>query len=186
MKILSQFESRGNIELLSQKPIAVFASQKTPEEIYKRAQNVFLKLCELPVSLAGGWQAPLERKLLQTILPAMQANIIYYSARDISKIKMMEKLTALETENKLLVVSAQSRQIRPSQNDIDKRDRLIFSQVSKILFMHVSEGGRLEKYFNSCLQNGLPVYILDHPLNKSFTVFDTVAVNEDNVNLLML
>ena len=185
MKIVSRFETRGNIELLSQKPIAVFASQNTPNEIFRDAESLFEKLCDLPVSIAGGWQAPLEKKLLQKTNKRMKANIIFYSARDISKIKMTKHLADLDNENKLLVISAQSRQSRPSKTDVDKRDNLMFSQVAAILFFYIAEGGRLEKYFNDLISAKFPVYLFEHELNSPFLTSDCMPINEDNLDLYL-
>ncbi|MCB0282558.1 MAG: hypothetical protein KDF60_08255 [Calditrichaeota bacterium] len=182
---MSQFETRGNIELLSQKPIALFASKETPKDLYPDAEIFFEKLCRLPVSLAGGWQAPLEKKLLHKTNTKIKANVIYYSARDIGKIKISEHLSNLNDNDKLLIVSAQSRQTRPSQNDIDKRDKLMFTQVHSVLFLYINEGGRLEKYFNDLLSSQFTVYIFDHPLNQKYKVAGTIPLNTDSLNLII-
>ena len=153
MKILSQFESKGNVELLSQKTLAIFSSKNTPQDIYTSAEELFLSLCELPVCLASGWQAPLEKHLLGLTNPAMPANIIYYSAKDISELNIV-KLAELEKENKLLYISAQSRKNRISKEDVDKRDELLLSYVNGALFFFIEPMGRLEKYFDFlCLED---------------------------------
>jgi hypothetical protein len=181
MKILSQFESRGNIELLSQKIVAVFSSKNTPPEIYPAAEKLFEKMIDSPLSLASGWQAPLEKKLLGLTHSTMKANIVYYTAKDLSQIKLSPALIDLEREKKLLIVSAQSRQTRPTKSDINKRDALLFKQVSHVLFFYINPGGRLEEYFNHLQEAAFPVFILQHPLNERFLVSGCSVLDEDNL-----
>jgi len=185
MKVLSQFESKGNIELLSQDTLAVFASKNTSQEIYQPAKELFLTLCKLSVSLCGGWQAPLEKQLINLSYPEMTANILYYSAKDIGQINQDKKLKALDMFGKLLLISAESRANRVSKNDIDKRDELLFSQVDKVLFLFIEPGGRLEKYYNQLVEKNFPIFVLDHDLNRSFIGPRSMALNTENVDVLL-
>jgi hypothetical protein len=183
MRLLSQFETKGNIELLSQKIIAVFSSKNTPGEIYNPGRDLFLKLCELPLSIAGGWQAPFEKILLKEINPQMPANIIYYSAKNLISVKNTG-FTELEKNNKVLYVSAQSRKDRASKQDINKRDQLMFSQVHSVLFFYIETNGRLQKYFDQLIRNNFSVYTLQHDLNMNLLNAGAVGLDSENINLL--
>lgn len=184
MKILSQFESRGNVEILSQKILAVFSSINTPEEIYQPAEEIFKKLCDLPISLAGGWQAPLEKQLLDLTSSEMAANIIYYSAKNISRLRMPE-LKGFEETNKILYISARSRKDRISKEDVDKRDELLFSQVGAVLFLFIAPKGRLEHYFDFLILQDFPVYMLEHKFNKAFINAGAISLNSENAKDLI-
>ena len=181
MNVLSHFESKGNIELLSQTTLAIFASKNTPSEIFQQAREIFLQLCSLPLSLCGGWQAALEKELLSLTHPQMAADILLYSAKDLAKINLNETLKNLDMFGKLLLLSAESRSDRVSKNDVDKRDDLLFKHMDKVLFMFIESGGRLEKYYNQLVKKNFPVFILDHPLNKNFISPGTVALNKENI-----
>jgi len=185
MKVLSHFESKGNIELLSQATLGVFASQKTPTDIYPSAKQLFLSLCRIPLSLSGGWQAPLEKQLLQLAYPEMTASILYYSAKDLARITLSDHLNTLDMFGKLLLISAESKTPRATQSDVDKRDALLFTQTDKILFLHIEHGGRLEKYYNQLLDKDFPVFILDHQLNQKFFSRGSVVINNDNCDSLL-
>jgi len=185
MKLLSQFETKGNVELLSQNKIALFSSKNTPDEIYKPAEELFFTLCKLSISLAGGWQAPLEKSLLDLTLSGMKANIIYYSAKDLVSIEN-PKLKELESQNKILYVSAQSRKSRVSKEDINKRDELMFKQVEAVLFLYIEPNGRLEKYFDQLINKKFPVYVLEHELNSSLSKFGAVSLNLENLKDLII
>lgn len=184
MRVLSQFESKGNVELLSQKNLAIFSSKNTPEEIFKSAEELFLSLCSMPICLASGWQAYFEKHLLELVKPDMPVNIIYYSAKDIGELNFKE-LDVLEKENKLLYISAQSRKNRISKGDVDKRDELLFSQVDAALFLYIEPKGRLEKYFDILVMEEFPVYVLEHELNRAFINAGAVGLNLENVRDLI-
>ncbi|NOX89996.1 MAG: hypothetical protein GXO77_13330 [Calditrichaeota bacterium] len=179
------FTSRGNIELLSQKKIALFASREVPREIYGSAVDFFNVLIDLPICIAGGWQSPLEKTLYKHIKPAQKANIIHYFAREINGVRLTQIQQHLLNEKKLLMIAPETTSLRPSQNLIKKRDELIFSQTKQICFLYIRPGGRLESYFNLLDQTSHSVYFLDHPLNRIFLTSNVVELNPENIELIL-
>ncbi len=180
------FHSRGNIELLSQNKLAVFASRETPEELFKPALAFFAELLRLPISLAGGWQSALEKQLLALFNPHVTANLIQYFAREINHLKLESWQQALLKENKLLIISPETSQQRPNQGLVSKRDALIFSHCQKILFLYMQPGGRLQAYFDQLLQSGHQLYLFEHPANEKQLSSDVVFLNSDNLESLLV
>lgn len=179
------FETLGNVELLSQTKVALFASKTAPAELCGQAREVFRTLLRMPITLAGGWQAPLEKSLFNMVEDRFNANVIYYLGRNINEFKPSAVQQLLITENKLLVIAPVLRAKRTSQYAIRKRDALIFSQVKKILFLYIQKGGQLEKYYRQLSALNYQLYLLDHQLNQSFNDEDLVFVNPDNANLIL-
>ncbi len=180
------FETLGNIELLSQNRTAIFASKETPAELYGPVQKLFESLTQLPLALAGGWQAPLEKKLLRQISHGSNGcNIIHYLARNINNLKLNSRQSQLMNDNRLLLISPGIEDARPSRRQVNNRDELMFSQIDKVLFLFLSAGGRLEEYFNRMISLSYQVFLFDHPLNKEYFDSSVVLLNEDNIELLM-
>jgi hypothetical protein len=179
------FETRGNVELLSQTRLALFASRAAPEQVYEAAKQVFSRLAALPLSLAGGWQAPLEKHLLHLFPRKATANIIHYLARDINTIRLNAQQEEMLAESRLLLISPSLKQARTTSALVKKRDALIFLQTKKILFLHIRHGGRLEQQFNELYASGHDLYILDHPANEEFLLPEAVALRADNCDLLL-
>jgi hypothetical protein len=180
------FETLGNIELLSQKRAAVFASQKTPAELHGPVISFLDALKRLPIALAGGWQSPLEKKILNQINSSgSRCNIIHYLAKNINNFKPGEDQNQLVKDGRMLFISPGIQELRPSQRQINSRDELIFSQIDKILFIFIAAGGRLEEYFNRLLSASYQVFLFEHPLNKEFFNSSAVLLNEDNAELLL-
>jgi len=180
------FETLGNVELLSQNRAAVLASQKTPAELYGPAQKLADSIIKLPFSAAGGWQSPLEKKILARISRVNSGcNIIHYLAKNINSLKLNDRQRQLLDDNRLLLISPGIQEQRPSRRQINNRDELMFSQTDKILFMFISPGGRLEEYFNRMISLSYQVFLLEHPLNKQFFDSSIVLLNEENAGLLL-
>jgi len=186
MPLISKFKSCGNIELLSRKRVALFASRNTPAEIYPAASALFHVLCNLPLCLGGGWQAPLEKKLLNQLPGAPRAGLIYYSATDIGGRALNQKLQKIFEAQKLLLLCAEAAPGRASRSAVDKRDQLLFGQITRIIFFYIAPEGRLESVFNTLLKNNNTPFVLDHPLNKPFLNAGGLAINEDNARDLLL
>lgn len=180
------FRTVGNVELLSQKKIAVFASKKSPGALVQLMDELSDKLFEMPVALASGWQSPLEKSIYQKFNEKCTANIIHYFAKDINQFKPTKKQQRWIDQNKLLIISPELKEIRTSASAVDKRDRLIFAQNKKILFLYIEPRGRLEKYFKELNQLNFQLYILDHPLNESYFHDDIIRFSDDSVESLLL
>lgn len=180
------FETLGNVELLSQNRVAVFASKSTPREMYPAAEQLIDSIIPLPLALAGGWQAPLEKELLKKItLAKANANIIHYLAKNINTIQPDTVQQRLIKENRLLLISPGINEARPSAKQINRRDELLFSQINKIIFIYISNGGRLQEYFERLIASSYQVFLFDHPLNKNFFNKDVVLLNPDNCGILV-
>lgn len=180
------FHSRGNIELLSQNKLAVFASRETPEELFEPAQTFFRELLRLPISLAGGWQSALEKELLTLFSPQVTANLIQYFAREINHLKLEDWQQALLNENKLLIISPETNQKRPNKSLVSKRDALIFSHCQKVLFFYVQPDGRLQAYFDQLLKSKHQLFLFKHPANRRLLSSDVVYLNSDNLEPLLI
>jgi len=186
MDRLNIFQTLGNVELLSQKKIAVFASKNAPEELKQLKDKVFDRFLHMPIALAGGWQSPLEKLVYHQFNNKCESNIIHYIAKDINKFKPTRKQQDLIDQNKLLIVSPELKEIRANISAVDKRDRLIFSQNKNILFLYIEPKGRLEKYFKELSQLNYQLYILDHPRNEALFYDDIILINQDSVESLIL
>jgi hypothetical protein len=178
------FNTRGNIELLSQNRLALFASQEFPEELRADLDEFFGCLLHLPLGLAGGWQSPLERQLYARFHASMQANVIHYFARDINQLVLTPLQSRLMEKGKLLMIAPDTGSPRVSKALVKKRDRLLFAQNRKICFLFIRPGGMLEQYFAELLQTGHAVYVFDHKVNEKFKMAGAIPLTMDDLEVL--
>lgn len=186
MNRMNIFQTLGNVELLSQKKMSVFASKNAPEALDPIVNGIVDKLFKLPIAFTGGWQSPLEKSIYQKFNEKHTANIIYYIARDINQFKPSEIQQKLIDQNKLLIIAPELKENRASAMAVDKRDRLIFSQNRNILFLYIEPKGRLEKYFRELSQLNFQLYVLDNTTNRAYFHDDIIRINEDSVESLIL
>jgi len=180
------FETIGNVELLSQNKIALFASKTAPGVIEAEALKLIETLAGTSFCFASGWQAPLEKKLFHSITRQnWNTNIIYYLAKDINTFTPNAQQESLLQENRLLVIAPQFNQNRADLKQVNKRDELLFEQVKKILFLSITQGGRLEKYLLELSRKTYQLFILDNSLNQNFFADDITPLNVDNAELLL-
>jgi hypothetical protein len=180
------FITRGNIEILNQKKVVLFSSKDTPPQIYSSIELLFDTLRKMDLAIAGGWQAPFEKKLFKKIKASDRANYIHYLAKDLNQVSLNESQEYLVNNDKLLLIAADIKQTRIDKSLVKERDELIFSQNNRIIFLYISEGGRLEEYFKQLNVMQYQIYVLDHPLNKHLITKDVIALNQENVDLLVL
>jgi hypothetical protein len=175
------FESKGNIEILSQNKIALFASRNAPNEIIVEAEKIFIELRKKPVAVASGWQAPLEKRLFDQISDRDKANYIYYTAKDIKQISLKKAQQKVHDDGKLLLISPQLKTDRISGKEVDLRDELILSQINKILFLYIQPGGRLEKMLRQLSLKKYVLFFLDHPQNRIYLRDDIISVDAQTI-----
>ncbi len=178
------FTSRGNIEILSQNKIALFASRQTPKQMYGDILNFFKQLINLPIGLASGWQSLIEKQLYKEMNPVQKANVIHYFAREISQLQLSIFQQHLLGNQKLLMIAPETTSKRPNKLLIKKRDQLIFAQNKKVCFLYIQPGAKLEDYFNELHHSGHSIYLLDHELNRTFISANVVLLNKDNLEIL--
>ena len=176
------FMTRGSIEILNQKKVALFTSKNTPQELYPYIDTLFKRLRNIDAAISSGWQAPFEKKMYKNIRITDKSNYIYYLAKDINQLKLRQSEEEMVNSEKLLFVAPNLKGNRINRSFVTARDELLFAQNNKILFFYISKGGRLEEYYKQLNPQVFQLYILDHPLNRHFFMNDVTAVNEDNVD----
>ncbi len=180
------FETKGNVEILSQKKIAIFASRATPQEIFQPALSLFNRLTKEEIAIASGWQAPLEKYLFKKgVGLQIRANIIKYLPRDLNCYQPTYTEQVLLDENKLLFVAPETDIRRANKKWINQRDALLFSQIKRVLFLCIIPGGRLETYYNQLAHHDYQVFLLDHPALYFLNTSGAVRVTEQNISELL-
>jgi hypothetical protein len=183
---VNTFITRGNAELLSQKKLAVFATNAVQNLEQHQFAELFGCLKSLPLALTGGWHSFLEKILFNSATVNDHANYIYYLARDLNSYHFSEQQLRLMEADKLLVIARQSAQKRINRHTAGWRNRLIYSQMNGILFLYIRPEGILHACFEQLLKEGHRIFILDIPENRRFICEDTVPVQTENAAELLI
>lgn len=180
------FYKNGNEALLTQSPIAVFCSREIPLSIYHTANETFSELLKLPVTVAGGWQSALEKRVLKNYGSESKADIIYFLAKGINKFSVPKYLSPLMDSDRLLVVSPFLDEKRIEKRFVAARDELVLSLIQRFLFLYINPEGSIKNIFTRCISEGRQVYMLEHQANSAYFCDGVMPVNRNNMREVLL
>jgi predicted Rossmann fold nucleotide-binding protein DprA/Smf involved in DNA uptake len=124
------------------------------------------ELAGLGITIAGGFQSPIEREVLDYLLAGC-APVVLCPARGIEGLRLPRKWRNALRESRVLVVSAHPAGMRrPTLASAELRNRVVSALSTRLLILHASSGGRLARLAAEALGWGLPVHCLDHPANE--------------------
>lgn len=172
--------------MLDKSPIAVFCSREIPLSIYHTANETFTELLKLPVTVAGGWQSAMEKRVLKNYGSDSQAGIIYFLAKGINKFHIPEHLKHLMDTGRLLTISPFLDEKRIEKRFVAIRDELILNLAKCLFFLYINPEGSLKNVFNRCVSEGREVYLLEHQANIAYFCNDVIGVNRNNIREVLL
>ncbi|MDP3110515.1 MAG: hypothetical protein Q8M71_00240 [Thermodesulfovibrionales bacterium] len=176
----------GDKKLLNNNSVAVYCSKELPLSIYHTANETFSELLKLPLTVAGGWQSAMEKRVLKNYGKESQADIIYFLAKGINRFILPAYLSSLMQSKKLLVISPFQDKKRADKKAVEMRDELILSFINRFLFLYIKQGGYLEGIFRRCLNDGKDVYMLEHQANSRYFVDGVKPLNTKNLREILI
>lgn len=177
--------SVGNEDLLNRNPIAIYCSRNTNPSLHEPTLELLQQLMSQPVTLAGGWQSPLEKEALALRKAGSDSNLIYFLAKGIQNFKLPPFLRSDVDKGKVLFVSRWMNEARIDREKVGKRDDLMLSKIDRFLFLNIEEGGNLEDIFFRCLSQEKEVFLFDHPVNQNWMNPEVDPVSSDNLASLV-
>jgi predicted Rossmann fold nucleotide-binding protein DprA/Smf involved in DNA uptake len=160
----------GSLAPLSSPLLALFCSVSAPADAVLAAYDLALALRESGTAVIGGFQSPLERDCLDTLLGG-RGHAVVCPARGIEGMRALGAWRAPMDEGRLLVLSPfPARRRRASAAMAEERNRVVAALAERILVLHATPGGRLHRLAAEALAWRKPVYCLDLPANRELMV----------------
>ena len=179
------FHSRGNIELLSQRIVAVYGSREAPSvlegDVALAARNMAME----EMTVAGGWQSRLEKCFLSSFVRVGRGYLISYAARKLEDRALSPAMNRMLDEKRLLQVAPDVATIRPTVKTVARRDALLLEQCHVVLFLYLAPGGQLAMLFEYLLAKGFPVYVLDHAFHRTWLKQGGLPFHADDTATLL-
>jgi predicted Rossmann fold nucleotide-binding protein DprA/Smf involved in DNA uptake len=168
----------GNAELLRTPSLALFCSVRIPPGALFQAFDLARELASLGITIAGGFQSPIEREVLDYLLAGC-APVILCPARGIEGLRLPRKWWGALDESRVLIVSAHPPETRrPTLASAELRNRVASALATRLVILHASSGGRLARLAAEALGWGLPVHCLDHPANEDLRLMGATPLPE--------
>jgi len=151
----------GNTDLLQQKLVGIFCSQKCPGELILKAFDLARELREKQVPVIGGFHSFIEKEMLPILMRGTQP-IVICLARELESYRIPVEYKSALNVGRLLLASPFSGKgfTRITQETAILRNRLIGSLSTSILLVHAQPGGNIEKLCQEWLSNNRRVFAL--------------------------
>ncbi len=135
----------GNIDLLHNRKLVLFCSQHCPPSLLLPWHDTIKQLCEMDITIVGGFHSLLEQEAL-TILLAGTAPIIICPACGIGNMYFPPEYEAPMTAGRLLILSFFPDEVkRPSRQTALERNTLLAALANEVFVAYAHAGGQIEQ-----------------------------------------
>lgn len=171
------FDLLGNEDLLKGFKVGLFCSIKCPGEIIYKSLNLIHKLDEDAFCLVSGFHSPLERECYNLLINSSQKMIIC-PARNISKMRLSKKTKEALLAHRLAIVSPFSEKYKgTSKKTAESRNLMVAALADRILMLHASPNGMLEKLVKTMIGWDKKVYTIESEYNAHLIKLGVTSIN---------
>lgn len=158
--------------------------------------DLFIAIHEAPITLASGFQSPVERECLKFMLNGCTP-VILCPARSTVGMRIPSEWKTFIAANRLTIRSAidegfeskphtarlRNAPRRPTAALAEHRNRFVAAISDAVLVLHASPGGKLDRLATDLLaEDRKPVWTLDDPANHHLIAAGARPVSSDTVS----
>lgn len=166
----------GNSALLREPVLGLFCSISAPGRVVVEAYDVARSLARSGGTVAGGFQSPLEREVLDYLLRGSACAIVC-PGRSLHDMRLPALWRRALAASRLLLLSPFPPDLkRPTSAVAEERNRVVAALASRLLFLYATPGGRLARLAREAAGWGLPMHCLDHPANEDLRVLGAASL----------
>ena len=169
--------AKGNLQFLSTKKLAIFGSIKCSGSLILQTHDLAQQLRQLDLTIISGFHSPIEQECLKVIIRGKMP-IIVCPARAIENMRLRIEYQQLLKQERLLLLSPFTKERRMTKKTALLRNQLIAEIADKILILHATPAGNLERFVYELISQKKTVYTLDNEANQYLIDNGVVAVNE--------
>lgn len=156
--------SLGNLNLL-QHPLGLFCSSKAPASIILHIHDLAQRWRVDGPTIISGFHSPAEQEALAVLLRGPQP-VIVCPARSMVGMRLKpEYRTPLEEERLLLFSPFPAAIRRATTETAYQRNRFVAALADQVLIAHAHPGSKTAQLAQHLVEQGRPVFTLDHPAN---------------------
>lgn len=146
--------------------LALIASVRSPVPMLNLLLSLMQPVSKANITFVGGFHAPLERRCLDLLLKTDQQALICL-ARTLVSARVPSHWHRPLAEGRLLILSPFPGSLRrPTAESARVRNECVAALASCFLIPHASPGSKTELQARVLVNQGRPVWTLDHPANR--------------------
>lgn len=176
-KSLEKISAIGDIDILKNKPLAVFSSTKCPGSIILKTYDLMKRLRESGVTVVSGFHSPIEKECLNILLKGKQP-VIICPARSIEGMRIGPEYKKPLEEVRLLILSHVTEKAkRISAKRALERNRFVAAIADKIFIPYAEPNSKTETFCRELIEKGKPILTFDGEHNKNLIGFGAIVMD---------
>ena len=158
----------GEPELLRLPLTALLCSRRCPGALILQAHELAQRWRETGTPVVSGFQSPVERECLRVLLRGTGPLVMCLARKLLTRVPS-ELREAINAGRLALVTPFVDGPRRPDARMTAHRNRLVAALAERIVVIHASPGGMVERLCGEAVNWGVPVVAPDHPGNEHLT-----------------
>ena len=157
----------GNINLVQNKPLAIFNSSKCPGKVIMQTYDLMKNIKWTGITLISGFHSPIERECLKILLNG-KPRIIVCPARGIEGMRIKAELKTPLDEGRLLLLSPFNEDVKRITSEMALvRNRFIAALSDSIFIPYADPNSKTEHLCKEILSWNKPVYTFQGESNAN-------------------
>jgi len=170
----------GEPELLRLPLTALLCSRRCPGALILQAHELAQRWRETGTPVVSGFQSPVERECLRVLLRGTGPLVMCLARKLLTQVPP-ELREAIEAGRLALVTPFVDGPRRPDARMTAHRNRLVAALAERVVVIHASPGGMVERLCGEAVNWGVPVVAPDHPGNEHLTALGVDLANPDQL-----
>jgi len=155
----------GNHDFLKSKALALVCSAKCPGNLILQTYDLARALCEMGVTIIGGFHSPMERECLRILLRGKQPTILC-PGRTLHGMRLPKEYRSHLDEGRLLLVSPFSeRHRRPTIETALYRNHFVAALADRVFVPYAAPSSKTFEFCRVLISWHKPLYTLANEAN---------------------
>ncbi len=160
----------GNLDLLAEKSLALFCSNRCPGNLILKTYDLAVELRDAHIPVIGGFHTPMERECLRILLRGKQPVILCF-ARNLGTRQILEEYRAPIQEGRLLLFSPfDAKHSRITAGTSAYRNRVIAALAANIFVAYAAPNGKTEQFCREIAAWGKPFFTFGDVANQNLVM----------------
>jgi len=159
---------RGSPHVLCESLTALLCSRRCPGALILQAHDLAQQWREAGTPVVSGFQSPVERECLRVLLRGTGPLVMCLARKLLTRVPA-ELREAINADRLALVTPFVDGPRRPDARMTAHRNRLVAALAERIVVIHASPGGMVERLCGEAVNWGVPVVAPDHPGSEHLT-----------------
>ena len=160
----------GDLDILRQKPLALFCSVKCPGDLILQTYDLARQLRDAGLVVISGFHSPMEKECLSLLLRGKQP-VVWCPAKRLTVNRLPKEYAEPISDRRLLMVSPFGERIKRARQDIARfRNEFVAALADQVFVAYAAPGGKTESFSKKVLGWGKPLLTFNSHKNASLIV----------------